>query len=97
LFVRHLPAAEPTRSLPLGDTWKDGHVRDKHVKDAAQDVAEDVTQDAAEDVFGAAEDVSSICQRRKDHHHTRVLLPTAPGGSLFSYTASSRIPAPGGR
>ena len=58
MFVRHLPAAEPTRSLPLGDTWKDGHVRDKHVKDAAQDVAEDVTQDAAEDVLGAADDGS---------------------------------------
>ena len=29
---------------------------DKHVKDAAQDVAEEVTQDVAEDVLGAAED-----------------------------------------
>ena len=48
---RHMPAAEPTTRLPLG------HVRDEHVKDAAQDVAEDVTQDVAEDVFGAAEDV----------------------------------------
>ena len=35
---------------------KDEHVRDEHVKDAAQDVAEDVTQDVAEDVLGAAED-----------------------------------------
>jgi len=35
-------------------------VRDGHVKDAAQDVAEDVTQDAAEDVLGAAEDGSSF-------------------------------------
>ena len=31
---RHLPAAEPTPRLPLGD---------EHVKDAVQDVAEDVT------------------------------------------------------
>ena len=38
---------------------KDEHVRDEHVKDAAQDVAEDVTQDLAEDVLGAAEDGSS--------------------------------------
>ena len=49
---RHLPAAEPTLRLPLG------HVRDEHVKDAAQDVAEDVPQDVAQDVaqdlaFGA--------------------------------------------
>ena len=35
---------------------KDGHVRDGHVKDAAQDKAEDVTQDTAEGVLGAAED-----------------------------------------
>ena len=34
-------------------------MRDEHVKDAAQDVAEDMTQDAAEDVLGAAEDGSS--------------------------------------
>ena len=34
---------------------KDEHVRDGHVKDAAQDVAEDVTQEVAEDVLGAAE------------------------------------------
>jgi len=33
-------------------------VRDEHVKDAAQDVAEGVTQDLAEDVLGAAEDGS---------------------------------------
>ena len=33
-------------------------MRDKPVKDAAQDVAEDVTQDLAEDVLGAAEDRS---------------------------------------
>ena len=38
--------------LPLG------HVRDEHVKDAAQDVAGDVTQGVAEDVLGAAEDGS---------------------------------------
>ena len=50
---RHLPATEPTPRLPLG------HVRDKHVKDAAQDVAEELTQDLAEDVLGAAEDGSS--------------------------------------
>ena len=31
-------------------------MRDEHVKDAAQDLAEAVTQDAAEDVLGAAED-----------------------------------------
>ena len=31
-------------------------MRDGHLKDAAQDVAEDVTQDAAEGVQGAAED-----------------------------------------
>jgi len=36
-------------------------VRDEHVKDAAQDVAEDVTQNVAEDVLGAAEDgLSSV-------------------------------------
>ena len=34
-------------------------MRDGHVKDAAQDVAEDVTQGVAEDVLGAAEDGSS--------------------------------------
>ena len=34
------------------------HVRDGHVKDAAQDEAEGVTQDVAEDVLGAAEDRS---------------------------------------
>ena len=45
---RHLPAAEPMPPLPLG------HVRDKHVKDAAQEVAEDVPQDVAQDLaFGA--------------------------------------------
>ena len=43
---------------------KDEHVRDEHVKDAAQDVAEDVTQDAAEDVLGAAEDGSSSVSGR---------------------------------
>ena len=37
---------------------KDKHVKDQHVKDAAQDLAEDVTQDVAEDVSGAAEDRS---------------------------------------
>ena len=41
---------------------KNEHVRDEHVKDAAQDVAEgvtqDVTQDVAEEVSGAAEDGS---------------------------------------
>ena len=47
-------------------------MRDEHVKDAAQDVAGDVTQDAVEDVLGA------ICQRRKNHHHTRGLPPAAP-------------------
>ena len=31
-------------------------MRDEHMKDAAQDVAEDVTQAVAEDVLGAAED-----------------------------------------
>ena len=30
---------------------KNEHVRDGHVKDAAQDVAENVTQDVAEDVL----------------------------------------------
>ena len=34
------------------------HVKDEHVKDAAQGVAEDVTQDVAEEVLGAAEDGS---------------------------------------
>ena len=51
---------------------KDEHVRDEHLKDAAQDAAEDVTQDVAEDVSGAAEDGSLkvfivarvICKRR---------------------------------
>ena len=38
---------------------KYGHVRDGHVKDAAQDVGGDVTQDVAEDVLGAAENGSS--------------------------------------
>ena len=33
-------------------------MRDEHLKDAAQDVAEDVTQEVAEDVLGAAEDGS---------------------------------------
>jgi len=46
-------------------------VRDKHVKDAAQDVAEDVTQDLAEDVLGAAEDgLSSV----RDGAHARPAL-----------------------
>ena len=31
-------------------------MREKHVKDAAQDVAENATQDLAEGVLGAAED-----------------------------------------
>jgi len=36
-------------------------VRDEHVKDAEQDMAEDMTQDAAEGVLGAAEDgLSSV-------------------------------------
>ena len=40
---------------------KDEHLRDEHVKDAAQDVAEDMTQDVAGDVLGAAEDgLSSV-------------------------------------
>jgi len=40
---------------------KDKHVRDEHVKDAAQDVAEDVTQDVAKGLLGAAEDgLSSV-------------------------------------
>jgi len=40
---------------------RDEHVRDEHVTDAAQDLAEDVTQDVAEDVLGAAEDgLSSV-------------------------------------
>jgi len=40
---------------------KDEHLRDEHVKDAAQDLAKDVTQDAVEDVLGAAEDgLSSV-------------------------------------
>ena len=38
----------------------DEHVRDEHVKDAAQDVAEDESQDMAEDVLGTAEVGSSI-------------------------------------
>ena len=32
-------------------TREDEHVRDEHVKDAAQDVAEEVTQDVAEGVL----------------------------------------------
>ena len=42
---------------------KEEHVRDKHVKDAAQDVTQDVTHDVAEDVSGAAEDESVIFHR----------------------------------
>jgi len=38
---------------------KDEHLRDEHVKDAAQDVADDVTQDVAKGVLGAAEDGSA--------------------------------------
>ena len=46
-------------------------MRDEHVKDAAQVVAEDVTQDAAEDVLGAAEDgLSSV----SDGTHARPAL-----------------------
>ena len=41
----------PPLTLALG--W---HVKDKHVKDTAQDVAADVTQDVAQDVLSAAED-----------------------------------------
>ena len=66
---RHLPATEPTKRFPLG------HVRDGHVKDAAQDVAEDVTQDVAEDV---AEDVSGAAEGRlssvSDGTHARLAL-----------------------
>ena len=51
LFVVICQRRKPTQRLPLG------HVRDGHVKDAAQDVAEDVTQDLAEDVLGAASSV----------------------------------------
>ena len=35
---------------------KNEHVRDGHVKDAAQDVGGGVTQDVAEDVLGAAKE-----------------------------------------
>ena len=37
-------------------------MRDGHVKDAAQDVAEDVTQGMVEDVSGAAKDGSDLAQ-----------------------------------
>ena len=47
-------------------------MRDKHVKDAAQDVAEDVTRDVAEGVLGAAEDGSHLLAG------TCGLPPTAP-------------------
>ena len=50
---------------------KDEHLRDEHVKDAAQDEAEGVTQDVAEDVLGAAEDgLSSV----SDGTHVRPAL-----------------------
>ena len=52
-------------------------MRDEHVKDAAQDVAEDVTKDMTEDVLGCCGGWIVICQRRKDHHHTLGLPPTA--------------------
>ena len=54
---RHLPAVGPTPNTrvppPTLALW--WHVKDGHVKDAAQDVAENVTKDVAEDVSGAAE------------------------------------------
>ena len=40
-------------SLSLSVCW---HVKDEHVKNAAQDVAQNVTQDVAEDVLGSAQE-----------------------------------------
>jgi len=86
---RHLPATEPTPRLPLG------HVRDEHVKDAAQDVAKDVMQNAAEDVLGAAEDGSSSVSGGKIIT-TPVACPqlppkpTPPKASSSTVSSSSR-------
>ena len=52
-------------------------VKDGHVKDAAQDVADDATQDVAEGVLGAAEDGSSSVSGGKIII-TPVACPTAP-------------------
>ena len=71
VVCRHLPAAEPTPRLPLGN------VRDGHVKDAVEDVAEDVTRDVAEDVLGAEEDGPSSVSGGKIII-TPVTLPQLP-------------------
>jgi len=64
-------------------------VRDKHVKDAAQDVAEDVTRDVAEGVLGAAEDGSHLlagtCGLPPTAPH-----PTSPKVSSSTVSSSSR-------
>ena len=56
-------------------------MRDKHMKDAAQDLAEDVTQDVAEDLLGAAKDGSAKVFIVKvlvylSHRHLSVAEPT---------------------
>jgi len=82
---RNIQAAEPTpstRVLPpvLALRW---HVKDRHVKDTAQDVAEGMVQSAAADVLGAAEDGSMkvfiaarvIFQRRNPRPPTHACRP----------------------
>ena len=56
--VQTLNTRLPPPALALRWHVKDERVKDKHMKDAAQGVAEDVTQDVAEEVLGAAEDGS---------------------------------------
>jgi len=69
---------------------KDEHVRDEHVKDAAQDVAEDVTQDVAEDVLGAAEDGSSSVSGGKIII-TPVAYPQLPPNPMPPKASSSTV------
>ena len=57
---------------------KDEHVRDEHLKDAAQDVAEDVTQDVA---------VAFWAPRRADCH-----LSAAEGSSSHPWPTPNYLP-----
>ena len=66
---------------------KDGHVKNEHMKDVAQDVAEDKTQDVAEHVFGVAKDgsvkvliFSIVIFQRRNPRQTHACHPTLPLG-----------------
>ena len=65
-------------------------MKDEHVKDAAQHVAEDVTLDVATDVMGAAEDggvkvliVARVILQRWNPRPTRALCPPRQSSICF--------------